>query len=50
MTKRWPIFLTLCALALGVTTMGCEEEHLKTPTNQQGADTRSADEASAGNS
>ena len=44
MIRRWPIFLTLCALALGVTT-GCEEEHLKTPTNRQGADTRPADEA-----
>jgi uncharacterized protein (TIGR02246 family) len=35
----------LCALAMGVSAASCEEEHLKTPTDQQGADTRTADEA-----
>jgi uncharacterized protein (TIGR02246 family) len=45
MIRRWPILVMLCALAIGVSAAGCEEEHLRTPTDQQGADTRAADEA-----
>lgn len=43
MTGRWPILLALCAMALAAA--GCEEEPLNTPTNQQVAEARAADEA-----
>jgi uncharacterized protein (TIGR02246 family) len=45
MTIRWPVFVMVCAMALGVVGAGCEEEHLRTPADQQTADTRAADQA-----
>jgi uncharacterized protein (TIGR02246 family) len=42
--RRTILFMT-CAITIGTAAMGCEEGHLNSPTGQQGADTRAADEA-----
>jgi uncharacterized protein (TIGR02246 family) len=39
------ICLMACAITIGMVGTGCEEGHLNSPTSQQGADTRAADQA-----
>jgi uncharacterized protein (TIGR02246 family) len=45
MKLRQQIFAAMCATAVALALAGCEEEHMKQPTGQQGSDTRAADEA-----
>jgi len=44
MKIKWPFFVMVCAMALGVIGAGCEEEHLNKPNASQGVDTRAVDE------